>query len=406
MYTFTVDIKEKISLLRLAYKGLDESELKEIAALTRCRDYPKDYVLCHEGEYEKVIYVIAKGGVIITQKLSEEDGERVLRISGKGDVVGEMGLIQKVPRSATVRTTSPCTMLEMEEGDFEAIISRTPSLTIALMRITLDRLRENDQTAIADLRKSNRVLRQIDRNKMEFIQVTAHELRTPLTVLKGYVNVLQSVLDTKENTNLEDILEGINHGAERMHSIVNTMLDITRIDAEDFQITTIPVPIKQILDKVVYRLSGAANERELTLTIQHDPKAPSINADPELIEKALYHLIINAIKYTPDGGEIFVKTRPSVLATNTKNVEIAIQDSGIGLDVEHHELVFEKFYQVAGVANHSSGKTTFKGGGSGLGLAIVSGIAKAHHGKVWVESSGYDEERCPGSIFYLQIPVS
>ena len=86
-------------------------------------------------------------------------------------------------------------------------------------------------------------------------------------------------------------------------------------------------------------------------------------------------------------------------------VEISVKDTGIGLDATHHELIFEKFYQVGEVTLHSSGKTTFKGGGPGLGLALVRGVARAHGGKVWVESSGQDEARLPGSTFYLQLPV-
>jgi signal transduction histidine kinase len=87
-------------------------------------------------------------------------------------------------------------------------------------------------------------------------------------------------------------------------------------------------------------------------------------------------------------------------------MEILIRDTGIGLDAEHHELIFEKFYQVGGVTLHSSGKTTFKGGGPGLGLALVRGVAKAHGGKVWVESPGHDETLFPGSTFHLQLPVN
>jgi signal transduction histidine kinase len=84
---------------------------------------------------------------------------------------------------------------------------------------------------------------------------------------------------------------------------------------------------------------------------------------------------------------------------------VAVRDRGIGLDPEHHELVFEKFYQVGSVAIHSSGKTSFKGGGPGLGLAIVRGVALAHGGRVWVESAGHDEVNFSGSTFYLQLPV-
>ena len=405
-YTRPMNKDDKISLLHLVYKGLGDEKLAEIAELSRIRSYPAGHLLCREGANEDILYIIAKGNVIIFQQMVEEEGERILRLAGKGDVVGEMALIQNEPRSASVRTTTPCITLEMDKKDFETILSKNPRMAIDLIGITLDRLRENDQRAISDLQKTNKILSQMDRNKMEFIQVTAHELRTPLTVLKGYVNVLQASLNHEAKSGVEEILQGINKGAERMHEIVNTMLDLTRIDAETLKVSLSPVPVKQILEKAVYKLAAEAKERAIELVVQYYADTPNIKADPALIEKALYHLLVNAIKYTPDGGKITIKACPSILENSVKSAEISIHDTGIGLDAEHHQLVFEKFYQVAGVANHSSGKTTFKGGGSGLGLAIVRGIAEAHGGKTWVESAGYDEEHCPGSTFYLEIPAS
>ncbi len=401
-----MDKDGKISILQLVYKGLGDEKLAEIAELSRICSYPANHLLCREGAEEDILYIIAEGNVSISQKMDDEDGEHILRIGGKGDVVGEMGLIQNAPRSASVYTTTPCTTLEMDKQDFENILAKNPRIALDLIGITLDRIRENDQRAISELQKTNQVLRQMDRNKMEFIQVTAHELRTPLTVLKGYINVLQAVLEREAKNSAEEILAGINKGADRMHEVVNTMLDLTRIDADTFKIAPVTVPVKQVLEKVTYKLSSAAQERHIEVVIQYDEDTPSIKADPALIEKALYHLLVNAIKYTPDGGRITLHARPSLLGKNIKSAEISICDSGIGLDAEHHELVFEKFYQVAGVANHSSGKTIFKGGGSGLGLAIVRGIAEAHGGKTWVESAGYDEANCPGSTFYLEIPAS
>jgi signal transduction histidine kinase len=93
------------------------------------------------------------------------------------------------------------------------------------------------------------------------------------------------------------------------------------------------------------------------------------------------------------------------LAPGVPGAEISVQDTGIGLAPEHHELVFEKFYQVGSVALHSSGKTIFKGGGPGLGLAIARGVVRAHGGRIWVESAGHDEVKYPGSTFYLQFPI-
>ena len=115
-------------------------------------------------------------------------------------------------------------------------------------------------------------------------------------------------------------------------------------------------------------------------------------------------MIVNAIKYTPDGGSIFVSARPLDGNGSGNFCEIQVRDTGIGIDPANHKIVFEKLYQLGKVELHSSGRTKFKGGGPGLGLAIAAGIVKAHGGKIWVESPGYDEEKLPGSIFFIQIP--
>ena len=399
-------ISDKLALLRLAFKGLDDNELQEMADLTELCTYPPNHVLCQEGAYEEIFYIVADGSVVISKKMIDGEGERVLREGGRGDLIGEMALIQNAPRAATVRTTSECTVLEMEKKDFETILSRSPRMAIDIIRITLDRMRANDQMMIADLQKSNKILRQLDRNKLEFIQVAAHELRTPLTVLNGYVNVLKSFPEITTNATLGEVVNSIIKGANRIHEVVNMMLDVTRIDADSLKVASVPVPVKRVINDLVHGFKKPAEERRLEITIEHAEDTPNINGDPTLIEKALYQLLVNAIKYTPDGGKITIRTRPVTIAENTPGVEIAIKDAGIGIDPEHHVLIFEKFYQVGSVAIHSSGKTTFKGGGPGLGLAIVRGVARAHGGKVWVESIGHDEEHFPGSAFYLQLPVT
>ena len=396
--------EEKIDLLRMAFKGLDEKKLKEMANLSRLCDYSPDHILCHEGKYEDVFYIVADGNVIITQKAGE--GERILRKGGKGDMIGEMALIQNAPRSATVRTTTACTLLEMGKKDFEAVLRKSPGMAMDITRITLDRIRANDRMAIEDLRRSNKVLQQLDRNKLEFIQVAAHELRTPLTVLKGYVDMLYAFPDIKENEFLEGMLAGISKGAERMHEVVNTMLDVTRIDKSTLNLSFVPVLIKLVIFDIVVNLEKDIENRNIKVTVNHLENLPTIYADPDMIEKTLYHLIVNAIKYTPDGSEVKISTRRVMLENEIPGIEISVADKGIGLDTEHHELVFEKFYQVGSVNIHSSGKTTFKGGGAGLGLAIVKGVAQAHGGKVWVESKGCDEINYPGSTFYLQLPIN
>ena len=398
-------IYDKISLLRLAFKGLEDGELQEMVRVTEFCTYPPDYVLCREGAYEDVFYIVADGSVVISKKMLEESGERILRVAGRGDVIGEMALIQNAPRAATVRTLTESTMLEMGKQDFENILRRSPHMALDIIRITLDRMRANDHMAIAELQRTNNLLRLLDRNKLDFIQVAAHELRTPLTVLQGYSKILRSFPDIRTNPVVSEVIDGILKGSERIHEVVNLMLDVSRIDAETLQVPALIVPLKKVIQDVVTGLEQAAQERKIEIILDDETYTPDIYGDPELIQKALYHLVVNAIKYTPDSGKVIISTRAGLIDDEIPCVEISVQDTGIGLDAEHQDLIFEKFYQVGEVALHSSGKTTFKGGGSGLGLAIVRGVARAHGGKVWVESPGHDEVNFPGSTFHLQLPL-
>jgi signal transduction histidine kinase len=397
---------DKISLLRLAFAGLPDDELQKMASLTRLCTYAPGHVLCHEGAYEDVFYIVADGQAVIAKHVGDQDDERILRTAEKGDLVGEMALIQNAPRAATVRAITDITVLEMGKKDFETMLSHSPLMAIDIIRTTLNRMRANDQMAIQDLQHTNKVLRQLDRNKLEFIQVAAHELRTPLTVLKGYVNLLRTFSGIKENPTISEVVDGIIKGADRMHEVVNMMLDVTRIDSEALRVIASPIAIKSILNDIIKGLSKALTERKIEISVEQDENTPIVYADPSLIQKAFYHLIVNAIKYTPDDGKIAVHAHPSSIENGAQCVEISIKDNGIGLDAEHHDLIFEKFYQVGNVAIHSSGKTAFKGGGPGLGLAIARGVIKAHGGKIWVESTGHDEVNFPGCTFYVQLPVN
>ena len=403
-----LDLGSKLALLAQTFAGLSPAELDELAGLTRVNRYPPDTLLCREGAHEDIFYILAEGEALITKKISDQEGERLMRRVGPGDYVGEMALIQNAPRAASVRTVGEVKALEIGKADFEAILNRSPRLAMSVIRTTLNRMRANDQVAITDLQRTNRVLAQLDRNKLEFIEVAAHELRTPLTVMMGYLNVLKLDPSLKADPTLQEVLEGLSHGTERLHEVVNAMLDVTRIDSDKpggVRISVVPVPLRSVVNDLVSRLKNDAQGRQLHIVIEHSPATPAINADPTLIQKALHHVIINAIKYTPDGGRILIRTRPVTMLAGEPGAEISVQDTGIGLDPEHHELVFEKFYQVGSVALHSSGKTIFKGGGPGLGLAIARGVVRAHGGRIWVESAGHDETHYTGSTFYLQFPI-
>jgi signal transduction histidine kinase len=250
-------------------------------------------------------------------------------------------------------------------------------------------------------------LERLDRTKSEFIQIAAHELRTPLTVLRGYSKMLLGDAAIKENAYRQELVNGIHSGAVRLQEIVTSMLDMTKIDQRILELYPEPLSIPSVIQLVVQGLAEPLAERKQTLIIENMSHLPSLMADPDALQKVFYHLLINAIKYTPDGGKITVTglCLKNDLNGSCSSLEIVVSDTGIGIDPKYHELIFTKFYQTGQLALHSSGKITFKGAGPGLGLAIAKGIVEAHRGQIWVESQGYDEKSCPGSHFHIRLPL-
>jgi signal transduction histidine kinase/HAMP domain-containing protein len=256
-----------------------------------------------------------------------------------------------------------------------------------------------------ELNRAYHSLEKLDKTKSDFIAVAAHELRTPLTVIKGYTQILEKLLAEVLPDHTRKLLDGVLSGADRLEAIVSSMLDIARIDNQTLQLYKSKTRIIDILTSIQETLAPTLRERRMTMSVSGVEGLPMIEADPDLLKKVFHHLIFNAVKYTPDGGKISVTGSIVEDEETCPWVQVVVSDTGIGIDPEHHELIFEKFYQTGEISLHSSSDTKFKGGGPGLGLAIVRGLVSVHGGRIWVESEGYDEVRCPGSHFYVQLPL-
>ena len=260
---------------------------------------------------------------------------------------------------------------------------------------------------VNELSIAHNTLKKLDKNKSDFIQVAAHELRTPLTVIKGYVGMMKSLPVIQSDPVLSQAMDGVLQGADRLHQIVNSMLDVARLESEVLSPHLESLALAPLIRIIHKEYANDMAERNIRLEL--DPainSLPTVLADSELLKKALENVVVNAIKFTPDGGLIHVSAVPIDANGTGSYCEIRIRDTGIGIDPANHKIVFEKLYQLGKVELHSSGRTKFKGGGPGLGLAIAAGIVKAHRGKIWVESPGYNEEKMPGSTFFIQIPLA
>jgi signal transduction histidine kinase len=260
----------------------------------------------------------------------------------------------------------------------------------------------------ANVTRAYEQLGRLDRTKSDFINIASHELRTPLTLLRGYSQILLRDPAIAGNPSLYQMMEGIMSGTSRLHEIIDSMLDVAKIDSGALELHREPLYLYKLMESVATTFKSDLSERQLRLEIEALQELPAIEADTAALRKVFSNLIVNAIKYTPDGGRITLCGR--VLPRNRTDlpeggVEIQVQDTGIGIDPQFHDLIFTKFYQTGEVALHSTGRTKFKGGGPGLGLAIAKGIVEAHGGRVWVESTGYDENACPGSTFFVMLPL-
>jgi signal transduction histidine kinase len=302
------------------------------------------------------------------------------------------------PLSALVRTSRA-----IADGDLTKRTGIKTNDEIGVLANTFDDMTGHLQQRTLELEKTNQVLEQMDRTKIRFIQVSAHELRTPLTLVQGYAQMVQ--MKAKGNPAFEKYANGIVDGTTRMVDIIDNLLDASRIDSNLLEIMPAEVEIEELIEKARNAFSASFDERKISFNTEDFSDLPAIDADKNLLYKVFYHVIMNAIKYTPDGGTVTVSGRTIDADNGNCEVEISFKDTGIGVDPQYQELVFGKFYQTGEVLLHSSGKTKFKGGGPGLGLAISRGIMDAHHGRIWLESPGYDETTYPGTTVFIRLPI-
>lgn len=273
---------------------------------------------------------------------------------------------------------------------------------IGTLASTFDDMTAKLEKKTVELEEKNELLRKMDKTKTNFISISAHELRTPLTLIMGYSQMLEQ--DLQKDSDMQKLAQGILEGAERMTDVVESMLDVSRIDSNALILRKASIQLEPVIRKVQKEFDPAFEERNIDFNAEGLEKLPAITADPDMLQKVFHHLMMNAIKFTPDGGSVKISGR-YVNGAEPPQVEIAIRDTGIGVAADMREVIFEKFSQTGEVLMHSSGKTKFKGGGPGLGLSIARGIINAHGGRIRVESPGHDEETFPGSTFIVSLPV-
>jgi signal transduction histidine kinase len=281
------------------------------------------------------------------------------------------------------------------------------SLQNARLYRALNQQNERIRQLNADLRRQNERLEMLDKIKSDFITIASHELRTPLTQVKGYADILEAMNEEETLTRMEtrEIVSNISRASQRLEALITAMLDASQLEVSGVALSYIRTRVEAVIRYALEPLQPALAARHLVLKREGLEEIPAIHADFKRLVQAFNNIVSNAIKYTPDHGTITISahTVPSVEARDY--VEVVISDTGIGIDPNYHEMVFEKFFRIGSTELHSTGSTKFMGAGPGLGLHIAKGVIEAHGGHVWIESEGEDKARFPGTSVHVILPL-
>lgn len=363
-------------IIQNAFSGLPANEVRFMVESGNIHSYLEDRVLCRENAVEDTFYIILEGEVKVI-KVINHDETRLLKKLTTGDFFGEMALIHDAPRAASVITTKYTTVLEVNRKSFDELLKKSSTIAMLMVKEVSRRLRENDEMAIEDLRmkagelaSAYQKLAEEEMARREFLSTVAHELRTPLTSANGFVEMARRGL--LEGDMLKSSLATVSNNLQQITVLINDILFLQEIDfiLSDFA----PVDLGKVIVSAADSLREKAANNGIGLDINIPAYLPPISGDERILKKAFEAVLDNAIKFSPDGGEVVINAR-----IDNDFISVEVIDPGVGIPEEVINHIFERFYRLDTVGEHIFS-------GVGLGLAIVKQVIDQHAGKITVES--------------------
>lgn len=311
------------------------------------------------------------------------------------DVESDPRHFQKVGEKVQFRPRQivgvPMTMRDKVIGVLEALNKNRGHFSLRDQRL-LAIIASQAAVAISNARMHNALreaydnLSKTEKLKSDFMAIASHELRTPLGIILGYASFLRE--ETQDD--LSEHADMVLNSALRLRAIVEDMTNMNLLEAGTLGVNTYLHPLNTIITGAHEEIAPTATAKGQTLTINKAGIGVMVNADPAKLELVLVNVLTNAVRFTPPNGniELSVETTPH-------EVNIYITDDGVGIPKNQLTNIFDQFYQVE---DHM----TRKQGGLGLGLSIARGIVRAHGGKIWAESEGYQK----GTRITISLPLA
>lgn len=228
--------------------------------------------------------------------------------------------------------------------------------------------------------------READVLKDTFISVVSHELKTPVAIIKGYAETLRRPEARRDPALMEEMLGAIADESDRLARLVDDLLDASRLQAGGLPFQEVEdVDLRTLARRVVERYSRQSDRHRLVLDFPEE--FPVVKGNPKRLDQVLDNLVSNAIKYSPQGGEVRIAGEAT-----PAEVTLSVKDSGVGIPFEEQERIFDRFYRVQNPETRAAS-------GTGLGLYLTRAIVQAHGGRIWVEST-----LGQGATFYVALP--
>lgn len=263
---------------------------------------------------------------------------------------------------------------------------------ISLMRSVLKEVEQREQMEALsrELATANAGLRKLDQAKSEFISLASHQLRAPLTIIKGYISLLlEGTMGTIADKGREAI-SIISTSAEQLIKLINDLLDLSRIEAGKIKYEFGRGDFAALMRNIINEFMPRAGAKNVSIIFESSPNLPEFYFDPDKIREVAINLLDNAVKYSPDGGQVTIR-----MENVGRTLRISVRDRGIGIKKEDIGKIFTKFGRTEEAQRADPN-------GMGIGLYFVKRVVEDHGGKVWVESEGVGK----GSTFFVELPLN
>ena len=380
----------RIDVLHSAFPSLGEATLAFVAQNARELRVPAGHRICQEGDPGDAFYLILSGRVQVS-KFLELGTQHLLREMTAGQFFGELALVEDAPRVASVDALEETTLLVITKQDFGELLADNPEMALTIMRSVAARLRDSDRRSIAELRQKNEELAQayqalqdIVQRKSDFLTVIAHELRTPLTSIKGYGHFLRA--GALHGEAMSSAVAAIVNSTDAIVRLINNILFLQELEL--IEPTFEQVDVTTLINAILILVRRYAAGKGLKFRLDLPPDLPTVSADLDGLTQAIGALVDNAIKFSPNGGEILIAA-----ATEDGLMHISIQDPGVGIAPDQIYHIFDRYHHLETTGEHLFG-------GVGLGLPIAKQVVEQHNGNISVVSK-LDE----GSTFTITIPI-